>query len=93
MEKRFLVLVKDVYVRNAQAYTGASFTDEDIMYGDIYQNCELERNWKEISGSVLVMDVSAINKDYVYEKIRKVYPNADEIIFEVIECKYHRFIE
>lgn len=75
MEKRYLVLIKSMYVRDAQAYIG-----------DVFKNKITESGWWDVGGSMLVLDRNAESIDVIKEQIKILYPYADEKVFEIIEC-------
>lgn len=78
-KRRFLVMIKSEYVRDAQVYINTVKKNDDI-YSD-----ENENNWIDASGSLLIGDFIALYEEDVIKKITKLYPKADFSIFDIIE--------
>lgn len=87
----YYVHVKQEYVWDAQAYLGDKLP-EYPKYGEIYMSSDLENNWWDVKGSVLLMRVEADSMDEVWNEIQKAYPEADKQVFEIVkstEKPYH----
>ena len=81
--KRVLVFIKNVYIRDAQAYIGERLDDSDDY--DIYMSSEKDRFWRDVSGDLCIMDTMVDNQDEIWKKIRIMVPDADKKIFKIIE--------
>lgn len=78
MKKRYLVFVKKLYVRDAQAYTSHTPIADDF-YDD-------DDNWNDIHGDMLVMDRYAENIQVIKDQLQQLYPNVDSSIFTIYEA-------
>lgn len=78
----YLVFIKSAYVWDAQAYIGAKLPRcVDSIYVDpFYQS-----KWWDVRGDVLVAELDAHSESEVRERIRKVYPEADDSVFRIVK--------
>lgn len=80
MKNRILVFVKKEYVRDAEAFT--ELPAEKYEGIDIYSASDCEEGWADIEGPVLVGDFQNMTLEEVRERIRRLYPDASEEVFE-----------
>jgi len=77
--KRYLAAIKAEYVRDATAFLGQKLKNiEDI------HSYECDDYWCNVKAPVIVLDVFVKSEREVWERLKRLYPEADTDIFEVI---------
>lgn len=81
-ENNYLVFLKAEYVRDAQGFLEANIESVDIDYNN--------DAWRDVSGPVLLMDITAGSIEEVTDRIKSVYPDADMRVFEIMQVNARR---
>ena len=86
---RYLIFVKSEYTRDSQAFTGMAIEDEE----DIYMSWEKESGWQDAEGDILVADIECASDKEAFERISRIYPEAENKIFRIMKTENMEEIE
>ena len=78
---KYLVFIKDAYVRDCQAFLGMKIPSSDDF--DLFDET-IDDGWRDVSGKIAVAEYTGLTKDEVMERISLGYPQASQEVFEII---------
>ena len=70
---KYLVFIKDAYVRDCQAFLGMKIPSSDDF--DLFDET-FDDGWRDVSGKIAVAEYTGLTKDEVMERISLGYPQA-----------------
>ena len=77
----WLIFIKSAYVRDAQAFIGSAQADIHTYSKDL----DDDNAWLDVHGATLVAIYKDITKDEVVDRIKHVYPEAADGVFQILK--------